>query len=255
MSAPKVVAQSALRTIGPARQRQEKLRHGKARTATWPELIEEQLARVRSQLETRKGALYDALRDVRDSLRHIRSDGLPNLHSTVHVLVTHSDRNSGFIGDRRRAWLPHRSEDLAKRAFGEFVPGEVSPKRLQRWFSALRKAGFAVLDRVKVDTPRGPRATVAIKYFTEAFFRAIGLDHKIKARRIADDRAPGEELAASLARLPGRSLRKRERSDAVPSPATVPAAIATPPPAYEPKRVPASKVGAEALDELLAKLR
>jgi hypothetical protein len=205
-----VAAGSALRAIGAQRQLEAlalKGRAGRDGGGPWKGLTGESIRRTRSQLQNRRGRLYDAIRHGRGavSMRHVREEGLANLESVLVVLIAHSDRKTGWIGDPKRRGLPWQLDELFLRAFGPSVANELAMDRLWGWIRVLKSCGLLqVLERAE-STPVGDRAIVAIKFLTRRFFDLVGLtaqmaihQHLEKMHKSAPHRSRQEEPAQPI---------------------------------------------------------
>jgi hypothetical protein len=205
---------SALRAIGPERQRPSKAQAtGKK---TWIKTIEDVLVRIKWALSTksRRHAFQQHLAKagVRAvSSRVIRSDGLLNLLSVIVVLLTHSEIGQWLLADKRKGYSRPPVRELDRRAFGDLVPMERSDKRTWRALRWLTAAGFLRTNELAITDPvtGKTRAEVAVRHLRPLFFDLLGLSHLVSAFARDRDRDAGRRREERLA-----PLRSDELEDA-----------------------------------------
>jgi hypothetical protein len=168
---------------------------------------------VQVALAAKQGRFYRRLADARGSKRAIRDDGAGNLESVLVAMVTHASEAGAIFDSRGNAQRWWTFEDLSRRAFGEFVPGELGPSRIKRWARVLRRAGFLIVhQRMARDPMTGEDKPIsAVKLLSSHFFALLGFDelanraHRNMVNAItmrkAPQRAPARE-AAPVAQTP-----------------------------------------------------
>lgn len=252
-----VVKGSALRGIGPERQRDAKAARSGLRH--WRREIEQSKGRADAQLLDKRGDLYLALQGARRvrsaNIKHVRKEGLKNLRSVLSVLIGHSEFDTGFIGDGRHQHRRWSVAELDFRAFGDLVDRERSAKRTWRWLSVLQAAGCLVTHRVAHKTDGGAyRADIAIRCLTRRFYSLIGLGGAVKAAAIHADRTRAEKARPALVALDGVGTFR-------PAHARGPVGIGqllaggaksdmTPPHPPDPSTKPATETAAAAIDNI-----
>ena len=210
---------NVLRAISHERQRLIKAK--KSGKPTWKREIETVTGRLDSALHNRKHELYRAIAETRDTDRNIRSDGLTNMNSVLHVLVRHAIAGAWMIGEpeAQAAGITIYSrwsvEDLDQRAFGAEVPMHRSVKRTWRALAAFRAAGILLSfpqareevmledGSVRLHTP------VAFRFLTVEFFAMLGLSYLVKAGAKRADRAKGEEREQRIGQHRGQASELR----------------------------------------------
>ncbi len=176
-----------------------------------PRVLTVTIARYREQFEQRRGplweyfrarvpALYDGEGRPGDRRRALRTDGADSLLCVIVTLLSCMDMRRGFLGrppaTAGQRWHRRSVRELFAFAFGEAVPGALSPRRLERHLRALAALGVLQTHQVRVRSARGFESKTAIRHVTDQLFRLAGtLGQLAKERREAWQRAAAERRA------------------------------------------------------------
>ena len=180
-----------------------------------PKLINLAIARLREA--DRQMALFEQTkvysrkdRSDTERRRKPRSDGMRNWATLATAVIASSDLERGYVGAPIGAgqWRRHSIESLARRAYGELIHDDVSLRRAVRHLRHLVDGGLLTICQITVETPDGPRAEIAIKHVTDAFYDALEMKATISAWRIAKRREKAKERLQSEA---GKGLGAKRR--------------------------------------------
>ena len=165
----------------------------------FPTLIEQGIARSCADVPNRHSNLGRLLSgapvyrpDGAERRRSLRSEGATNIATLMSAVLANTDIGSGQVlvprADSR--WQRRSWADIDFRAYGEEVPDERSLRRTERHVRELKDLGLIeVCEWRKVGRDGAVRSIVAIKRFTELFWRLLALEKALARERRERDRA------------------------------------------------------------------
>lgn len=147
--------------------------------------------------------------------RRARADGAINNATLMQAVVASFDVLRGFLGKPigQGSWKRFSVDELAKRAFGAPIAGEISFKRGDRHFRHAVAMGWIKVKEIAVQTPTGPRARIAVKHVSDTFFAALGLKKMLGQARRERTREKSAERLTRVAQVLRDSIPIRRVRD------------------------------------------